>query len=100
MKRNKIYFLYFLYDGIEVVYIGITTDLKTRMKSHKNKIHNSVIIERYASKADALRNERKYTIMFQPKYSWIPPHLLTHPHLGSQRKFGKLVVAIKEKQNA
>lgn len=31
--------IYILIDGSDIVYIGVTQDLKSRIKSHKHKTH-------------------------------------------------------------
>jgi hypothetical protein len=86
MRRKTIYFLYFLFDGDEVVYIGLTKNLKTRMARHKDKIYNSAMIKgKYKNRNEGLGLERKYTVLYRPKYSWIPNHLLNDPMLGSFR---------------
>lgn len=86
-KRKKgMYWLYFLYDYDEVIYVGVTTNLDNRLKAHSDKNFNRIAIKKYDYKADALSAERWYTIRYEPKHSWIPGHLLDHPELGVYKK--------------
>lgn len=84
MKRGrpKLYWLYFLMAGEDVIYIGVTRILKNRLLAHRRKGYTSVKAERISGKVNALNKERMCTILFQPKYAWIPNHLLNHPQLG------------------
>lgn len=87
MSRIKKYFwVYFLYVGDEVVYIGMTGNLKERFKNHRIKDYTSVRIQlKTSSKIEALSEERKNTILYTPKCAFIPEHLQGNKNLGLLR---------------
>jgi hypothetical protein len=63
-------FLYFLIDNEEVVYIGSTSDLSTRIWSHKkDKKFNEVKYIMGTDRVFILYEEERYIKMFSPKYN-------------------------------
>jgi len=54
------YFVYFIKDrNKDVTYIGYTSDLKRRLKEHKNKEPELIYYEAYKSEKDARDRENK-----------------------------------------
>ena len=68
IKQSECY-IYFLYDGDDVVYIGQATCLRTRLKSHvKDKTFDRVSFE-YCKLSDVLEKESSYINQYRPKYN-------------------------------
>ena len=69
-KNNAISFIYFLIDGDEVVYIGKSLKLHTRIRAHKCdvKVFDSVFAFPVKT-SEASKIEEKYIRAYQPKYN-------------------------------
>jgi hypothetical protein len=79
---RSLYYLYFLLDGHEIVYIGFTGSLKARLKAHKAlgkqfTSHKSIRLGYYNFESALLEKdiilgfeiEHKLIRAFQPKYN-------------------------------
>lgn len=68
--NDNIYFVYFLCDGDEIVYVGQTSILTNRIKTHKpDKEFTDVYYITVQSTKEALRVEAYYIRRFKPKYN-------------------------------
>lgn len=56
------FYLYFLYQEDEVMYVGLTVDPTTRKSSHKGKRqkHTFVLIDEFSSEKQAVKKETEY----------------------------------------
>lgn len=72
--KSQPYWVYFLIDQGEIVYIGCTVNLAQRMNQHTDKPHNAVRVFRYNDKWEALHNERRWTkfLIPHPKFNRFP----------------------------
>lgn len=90
MRTRRVkHFVYILKWGNEIVYVGCTKNLSRRLDGHRDKIFDCVGVLAFPDKASAMSAERRLLVIYMPRYNWIPEHIL--------KKFGKLVVAVKEK---
>ena len=69
------HYVYLLKWFNEVVYVGCTSNLYSRMLGHRKKEHNNVEVFKFENKPAALVFERNMLVKYFPKYNWIPPHL-------------------------
>ena len=63
------YYVYFLLQDLKPVYIGSTSDLHTRMRGHKDKMHNAIRVFRCKDKDTALHYEKRWQLRFKPVYN-------------------------------
>lgn len=68
-KHRLLYWIYFLYDDKEIVYIGVTRDLSVRMIGHRKKKHTHVRVYKFKDMERALFYERKFIRRFKPRYN-------------------------------
>ena len=65
--------VYFLMDGADVVYVGSSWNVASRVKDHKgNKTFDSVKMSKPMPRDEALMSELQTIVKYQPKYnlSW------------------------------
>lgn len=65
------FFVYFLFKGEKIVYIGITKNILKRITSHKSTFRGKFDSFSYigCEKKDSLKIERKYLIKYNPKFN-------------------------------
>lgn len=78
-KKKKVYkriaphtvshWLYFLLQDRKVVYIGVTYNLKARMKEHRDKEHNAVHVWKIDYVWTAWRYEQRWIMKLRPMYN-------------------------------
>ena len=61
--------IYVLIDNGDIVYIGVTHDLNSRMPYHKHKSHNAVYAVKISSRMRAESIEKKLIVRYRPKYN-------------------------------
>jgi len=67
--RNRPHWLYFLLSDGNVIYIGVTQNLKSRMICHKKKTHDLVSVFKYEDRPTAMWAERINILFHRPKYN-------------------------------
>lgn len=72
MIDKRPHYVYMLLLSGEVVYVGISINVKNRLRQHVDKVYTSVIKFNACSKERCLYWERKWTLFFLPKYNCIP----------------------------
>ena len=69
------YYVYFLWDGDELVYVGSTCTLLVRLAQHRpRKRFTRATAYEYASDDDMMTAEALYTLRYKPKYNKLLAH--------------------------
>jgi len=71
------FYVYFLWDGDELVYVGSTFALLGRLGDHERqgKAFDRATYYAYADRRDMLCAEALYTVRYRPKYNKLCKHL-------------------------
>ncbi|MCC9167896.1 GIY-YIG nuclease family protein [Pontibacter harenae] len=71
VKNNRSYFLYFIFESGECVYVGETSNIFWRMVKHKGKCSEQSVIclKEYHDKQEVLKLEKHYIRTLKPKFN-------------------------------
>ncbi|WP_229972911.1 GIY-YIG nuclease family protein [Pontibacter harenae] len=71
VKNNSSYFLYFIFDSGECVYVGETSNIFWRVVKHKDKCTEEAVIylREYQDKQEVLKLEKHYIRVLKPKFN-------------------------------
>ncbi|MCC9167977.1 GIY-YIG nuclease family protein [Pontibacter harenae] len=71
VKNNRSYFLYFIFECGECIYVGETSNIFWRMVKHKGKCSDTTVIylEEYQDKQEVLKLEKHYIRTLKPKFN-------------------------------
>lgn len=76
LKTNDRHFVYFLCNGYDIIYIGRTSHLLTRLWQHKNnRIFDAVILFEYCTQKKSRQHEKLIIKHHQPieNRMWVNP---------------------------
>ncbi len=68
-KEITRYSVYFLVDGDEIVYVGATNNLGTRLNGHTDKRYTDVYYKTFPKTAKIAEIEQRYIRRLKPKYN-------------------------------
>lgn len=77
--------IYYLMHNDEIVYIGVSQNLKRRMSMHKGKVFDKVITIPYPTRVAANDQERIEIIKHRPKYNTVYLYALFGKTLSEKR---------------
>ncbi|WP_347160354.1 GIY-YIG nuclease family protein [Pontibacter chitinilyticus] len=71
VRDNSTYFLYFIFDGGECVYVGETSNIFWRVVKHKDKCSPEAVIclQEYPDKQEVLKLEKHFIRVLKPKFN-------------------------------
>jgi predicted GIY-YIG superfamily endonuclease len=71
VRDNSTYFLYFIFEGGDCIYVGETSNIFWRMAKHRDKCTDTSLIylQEYKSKEEVLRLEKHFIRMLKPKFN-------------------------------
>jgi predicted GIY-YIG superfamily endonuclease len=71
VRDNSTYFLYFIFEGGDCIYVGETSNIFWRMAKHRAKCTDTSLIylQEYKSKEEVLRLEKHFIRMLKPKFN-------------------------------
>lgn len=78
--------LYYLIDHGEIVYIGVSQNLKKRLTMHKGKVFDEIKTNQYPTRVLANDQERIEIIKHRPKYNTVYLYALFGRNLDQKRE--------------